>query len=79
MKMPKAKVSGRMARKVDSGGASVQDLVIGVLKSGPKRPGAVLKALKGKATDGSIYTMLSYLKAKGVTRVTEEREHELVG
>jgi hypothetical protein len=77
VKAPKAQVSGRMTRKVDPGGSSVQDLVIGVLKSGPKRPGAVIKALKGKANDASVYTMLSYLKAKGITHVNEDCTHEI--
>ena len=67
-----------MTRKVDSGGMSASELVIQCLRSGPKRAGAVVKALKGKVTDGNVYANLSYLKSKGeVKKNPEEATFEL--
>lgn len=60
------------SRKVDAGGTSNRDLVIGVLREGPKRAGAIIKALKGKVTDQNVYQNLSYMKAKGEVKKNRE-------
>jgi len=66
-------------RQRKDGEPSTHDLVVGVLKSGPKRPGAVIAALKGKAAPNSIYTMLSYLHTHGETRKNDDLTYSLVG
>jgi len=78
---PKAekKAGGTKRRQRKDGEPSTHDLVVGVLKSGPKRPGAVIAALKGKAAPNSVYTMLSYLHSHGETRKNEDLTYSLVG
>jgi DNA-binding PadR family transcriptional regulator len=69
---PAAPKPKTFARKTDSGGETCRNSVIGVLREGPKRAGAIIKALKGKFTDQNVYQNLSYMKAKGEVKKNRE-------
>lgn len=71
------KAAARPGRR-SGAGESTRDLVIAALRSGPKRAGGVVKALKGKANDTAVYAMLNYLKAHGEVRKNEDATFQLV-
>lgn len=59
-------------------GATNYERVLAVLKSGPKRSGAVISALNGKVKAASVYTVLNHLKSRGQVKVKEDKSYELV-
>lgn len=74
----KTVVPAKSQRKRADGAPSTHDLVVEVLKSGRKRPGAVIAALKDKASKASIYTMLSYMHVHGETQKNDDQTYSLV-